>query len=921
MAQIGTVGISQRLETQPNPTPNANKFGAGISEALGTMANSLDTFAQSAAAIGDSQAGLDAQYAERQRRLARANAEVGLVRLNAEIDRDVVSMQDAAPADGAGFTDTVKDYTDKRVEDFLATLPADIRPEYEGRLEGVRQSSITNGFQHQIVLEDNAFKKSLGDLQKQMVDSIKAGRSTAADWDFTLLTMGKNSPLDAAETDALMEQVVRSVQAADLQEAARVIALDPSQGSGTTGGPADGSDIVASGMPGLARGMLNAIAMPESGGAYNIITSGGGTFSSFADHPRKYVDLPAGQKSSAAGRYQFIASTWDRAAAALGLTDFSPESQDRAAWWLAQEDYKDKSNGRDLVTDLQSGNFALVAGVRRTLSSTWEGLKNVSDEEFFQQVLGQSGTPSSLLASDAYGALTFDERTAIISDAETMAANLRADTVAREQAAREAAKNALQFGIDDGTAGMADINKFVLDNKLPFDEAKKLTDQFAKRNEELMSAVNFLAAASAPGMNPSSEENKKGYAVLFAREGSAALAAQDANYVNSTMLPLAQKMGAIPQQAQDQLSAQMLSSDPQIAGFAAQTLIALKNSAPTAFARLDDRTQSNAVFVETAGKFLSPAEVQENLKAQNDPAMAAVQKERRKEAQSVLSIQDSNGMHVVAELEDHFGASLPARDAAASGALESEYAFLYIEGYAKYPDPDFADNFAKEKLSPLWGMSSVSGEETLMRLPPEKTYQPFQGSFDYIRETVQKDLQLDPKTSFYLIPDTRTEAEFRAGKDAGYVVMQKSADGIYYPAMVPGEGENRPAQRGRPARLTFPITEEMTMGAIDRAVSQRDVARLHSERDTLQLSYGMAQSDEEAAQIQQELTKIDAELEKAKGTEAAPGVQYSDALTEQERAKRYYDEAVKKRFSTLPYWTQQLEKANRRVEELKGQMK
>jgi hypothetical protein len=73
-------------------------------------------------------------------------------------------------------------------------------------------------------------------------------------------------------------------------------------------GPADGSDVVAPGMPGYARGLLNTIAKGESSGSYNVIT-GGEHFTSYADHPRQYVEQPDGKFSSAAGRYQITAST------------------------------------------------------------------------------------------------------------------------------------------------------------------------------------------------------------------------------------------------------------------------------------------------------------------------------------------------------------------------------------------------------------------------------------------------------------------------------------------------------------------------------------------------------------------------------------------------------------------------------------
>jgi muramidase (phage lysozyme) len=57
---------------------------------------------------------------------------------------------------------------------------------------------------------------------------------------------------------------------------------------------------------------------------------GGGTFVSFADHPRVFVKA-GGITSSAAGAYQFLASTWDETADAMALGDFSPLNQDYGA--------------------------------------------------------------------------------------------------------------------------------------------------------------------------------------------------------------------------------------------------------------------------------------------------------------------------------------------------------------------------------------------------------------------------------------------------------------------------------------------------------------------------------------------------------------------------------------------------------------
>jgi len=66
----------------------------------------------------------------------------------------------------------------------------------------------------------------------------------------------------------------------------------------------------------------------------------GTKFASFSDHPR---EMKCGRRygkklcSDAAGRYQFLSTTWDRFAKKFGVRDFSPENQDLVAIELIRE--------------------------------------------------------------------------------------------------------------------------------------------------------------------------------------------------------------------------------------------------------------------------------------------------------------------------------------------------------------------------------------------------------------------------------------------------------------------------------------------------------------------------------------------------------------------------------------------------------
>lgn len=112
------------------------------------------------------------------------------------------------------------------------------------------------------------------------------------------------------------------------------------------------------------QAMLRVIRVGEGtadDGGYSRLF-GGGSFSGFEDHPRQVVKA-SGYKSSAAGAYQFISSTWDETARVMGLSDFSPASQDLAAIG--------RIAARGALNDVIAGRFDMAV---RKLGREWASL-------------------------------------------------------------------------------------------------------------------------------------------------------------------------------------------------------------------------------------------------------------------------------------------------------------------------------------------------------------------------------------------------------------------------------------------------------------------------------------------------------------------------------------------------------------------
>ena len=95
---------------------------------------------------------------------------------------------------------------------------------------------------------------------------------------------------------------------------------------------------------------------------------GGHQFEGFEAHPNIAAPTPWGTQSEAAGAFQFMKPTWDRAAKDLGLTDFTPESQQKAGRYLTQ--------GRGVNPDADLSDFNAFASSISKLSPEWAGLPN-----------------------------------------------------------------------------------------------------------------------------------------------------------------------------------------------------------------------------------------------------------------------------------------------------------------------------------------------------------------------------------------------------------------------------------------------------------------------------------------------------------------------------------------------------------------
>ncbi len=126
------------------------------------------------------------------------------------------------------------------------------------------------------------------------------------------------------------------------------------------------------------RALLNTIRYAEgtwlndSVAGYRVLY-GGGRFSDLSRHPE--ITVRRRYTSAAAGAYQFLPTTWNRAAERLRLRDFRPASQDQAALHLVQQ------RGALSTFDRQG----LSAEVLARLAPEWASLPTLRGESHYGQ--------------------------------------------------------------------------------------------------------------------------------------------------------------------------------------------------------------------------------------------------------------------------------------------------------------------------------------------------------------------------------------------------------------------------------------------------------------------------------------------------------------------------------------------------------
>lgn len=663
------------------------------------------------------------------------------------------------------------------------------------------------------------------------------------------------SALRIAENDAIKAAKYATDHVADITPQDHMILLDRLKPDLKKAASLDAAHFSASNpapgqfaAPGLSHdqyALLSVISGTESP-AYDMM-NGGQRIRDYAAHPGF---IGAGGTTTATGRYQFVKGTWEMAAKALGLTDFSPASQDRAAAWLAQADYRTRT-GRDINQDIAAGNYTAV---RAGLAKTWEGLAKLSDAEFAKRMGAARSAPLAVAAgapSTTAGPGPAVPQTAgpqFSPATESVLAGLPpayadeiregaadgARAAATQQAARDKAAQAaqadayrLRIANGDTSLTLQDINA---DTVIDDGDKATLINAFDEKNKDALETRANVAAfqAGALVIDPYSEADRKANDNVWRALAAGAEPAQ----VQPLMFKLIEQTGTVPTRVGSVLRANLASGDQGATIFALDVGKQISAIDAGALGRMAGGAEfADAValyshYVDDVG--VTPEVAARRIMDSKDPekvrqrAALMDTKQMKATIDGLATEGKVRGIYDAGPLS--FAPSLGS-SAAQSAAIVSDYKEILTESiFDAGGDVTAGTALANERIKRRYGTSefAIEGTSAVTYLPPEKTYRAdANGSHGYIREQLKTALAAEgiKHGDAFLVADKDTENDVAAGIPPRYQLFYKDENGVLQ-------------HYRKPFYATAPTAEEIA--AVKKAEADKKLAELEARRQEIQ---------------------------------------------------------------------------------------
>lgn len=829
-------------QTQPSPqglgyissagaTPAA--FGAGIGQGLESLGIDIQAAQQKAT--------------QRTESIDRFKSLTDFSRFQTAMNDSLVEAKRTADPSGKGYVQTAEQLYDKEAANYLASVPDQLRPEFTSRVAEVKKGVIGDSLTFQYQAGDAMFRQGVDDeYQKSLkgLDPKTGGDPTQIDtYKAHMAEIIGATDLSAVEKQDLMRKVNVGLEGVGYKA---TYAKQLAEG-GVAPASGDAIDVVTAKIIGVESGGRATAKNPNSS------ASGVGQFldSTWVQTIRQHrPDLAEGRSAA-----QIIALKGD---ATLGREMTKAFTQDNAEY-LTNRGVATTPGNLYLAHFLGSGGAVNVlkadpgASIESVVGQDvvranpfLRGMTVAQTVAWSDKKMGSA--PTITVDSDpAFANLPYEDRANLQRDATSEVAAAQAAAAKAEKEATAAKTNALYNGINDGVMGVTDVDAARQEGWLTdFDAIKKAQDLIKQRDETVNLRGQGLAKLIDDNAvwDPTDDKDRKMLNAVIGKDGLAKLSGGDLNYVANGVVPLVGSAHDIPTDVVGTLTGMTRSTNQQKAFFALDTLNQLQAADPTAYkARVPDDLAAKAEAYRTHKDLYPADELMGIINGGTDQQTRQANAILEKEAQSILS-ENKNGTSTLQTLVQgvvgSYGGvfSSPALSGVPAFArgLSLDYQTAFTDGYKKFGNQDDADAYAKKILQRSWGVTSVGGQSTLMKYPPEVTgYKPMAGSMDWIGMQVREELGLPADARFDLVSDDQTKQEFaKWQRGENFVEGSQGNQPVSYQVVTYDENNVAhlsrdrhyfvPTERDRLAE-TNKFEQDRRLGALQQAQSLLDYAQ------------------------------------------------------------------------------------------------
>lgn len=787
--------VSQQDAFDIGQTPNAGNGGQAIGAGLQALGGGLQEAGDAAIEVNKENA-YRLQLRQQKQTAFDDNAKWDLYR--AQSANALKQAADNMPAEATGFAQSFIQSQAKPQADLLASMSPINRDKYQKMLAVENEQTLGSASQLEhagrATYETNTINTAYQSYLTGIARDPNARDAATAD---LYQKIDNTSSLSPATKDDMKAKIENGISMAQWQA---LYGNKPAEGAAALGRRPDGS---AAG--GEQNTLLAAVAKGESGGDYDKIFADGKWGAppqpltsmtldqaiALANSIRRNPDNP--HNAGPVGKYQFVGSTLQGLKGQMGLTgneQFTPQLQDALAWRNLENTGGDPEKIRQQWTSWAGKSDAEIkqlwsqglAQHQQFVASGGAGPTGgpaaASASRLTSTAYAPGGSPPAELSVDPrFASLTLDQQNSLIASAQRTQSEQQAAAAKQQKAVTDNLENDLQNALQDGKAGMPEINQARQQGWLSdADKVQKFTEIVDKREKSVANVRNFFDRANTPGAqwNAFDDQQKKEVNAAFQAYGG------DVGALEQVYRP----SGIVPEGAATVMRSAIFGRDPQQRVQALQVASNIMADNPTALRGVaggDDIQNASVKYQHYLGLGMSSADATQRIVTEQDPSYKPPVKVTDDDVKTF-----TNGITPAAVAKQFDTSWLPWTDPRVGvgpgqqDAILGDFREVATDFYKQSGDANLAMAQAKAQLSKVYGVTQALGSSTLMKYPPEKAYPPVpndtDGGYGYIGRQAAADVKqatgkdVDPSDIVLMAIPRETEPAFARGGPVPYQI-------------------------------------------------------------------------------------------------------------------------------------------------------